>query len=155
MGYEINKVNSLKIKILNKATIPQRIHVLPLESNNFSFSMNKKGLIPSGMSEEITISFKPTEYKYFYDSLRINTDTENILLPIHAYPVLDRENLRNVFPRLIDFGTILIGTTNTIVKKQNNRNHYSYFKHPVHFILIPPPIKSTAFYFYSDSTTCL
>ena len=80
--------------------------------------MNKKGLIPSGMSEEITISFKPTEYKYFYDSLRINTETENILLPIHAYPVLDRENLRNVFPRLIDFGTILVGTTNTIVKTE-------------------------------------
>jgi len=70
------------------------------------------------MYEEIIISFKPTEYKYFYDSLRINTDTENILLPIHAYPVLDRENLRNVFPRLIDFGTILIGTTNTIVNTE-------------------------------------
>lgn len=53
--------------------------------------------------------------RYFYDTIRINTETENILVPIHAYPVLDRENLRNVFPRLIDFGTILIGEISTIV----------------------------------------
>lgn len=76
--------------------------------------MNKKGLLPTGMAEELLISFKPTEYKYFFDTLRINTETENILVPIHAYPVLDRDNLRNIFPRLIDFGTIIIGETSTI-----------------------------------------
>ncbi|KAL4456204.1 hypothetical protein ABPG74_014165 [Tetrahymena malaccensis] len=126
MGYEINKLNTIKVKVINKATIPQRIHVLPLESNNFTIKMNKKGLLPTGMSEEIQISFKPTEYKYFYDTIRINTETENVIIPIHAYPVLDRDNLRNVFPRLIDFGTILIGETNTI-------SNYLVCKIPINF----------------------
>lgn len=62
-GFEVNKVNTVKIRVLNKASESQRIHVLPLESNHFTFKMNKKGLLPSGMSEEISISFKPTEYK--------------------------------------------------------------------------------------------
>jgi len=130
--------------------------VLPLESNTFTVKMNKKGLLPTGMAEELLISFKPTEYKseeeiikhdnylfsflllifehfssslnscrYFFDTLRINTETENILVPIHAYPVLDRDNLRNIFPRLIDFGTIIIGETSTIVMINRNPPSYS------------------------------
>ncbi len=53
--------------------------------------------------------------RYYFTSLRINSQTENILVPIHAFPVIDRENIRNVFPRLIDFGVIEIGESRTIV----------------------------------------
>jgi hypothetical protein len=31
------------------------------------------------------------------------------MIPIHAYPVLNRENLLDIFPRLIDFGIVTIG----------------------------------------------
>ena len=48
----------------------------------------------------------------------MNTETENLLIPIHAYPVLDRENLREVFPKLIDFGSIEVGSTEKRVFKK-------------------------------------
>lgn len=65
------------------------------------------------MNEDVYIHFRPTEYKYYYDTIRVNTETENILIPIHAYPVLDRDNLREIFPKLIDFGTLEVGETVT------------------------------------------
>ena len=61
------------------------------------------------MAEEIYVHFKPNEYKYYYDTIRINTQTETLLIPLHAFPALSRENLRELFPRLIDFGTVDIG----------------------------------------------
>ncbi|EGR31074.1 hypothetical protein IMG5_117990 [Ichthyophthirius multifiliis] len=115
IGFDINKINSLKLKVINKAEVSQRIHVLPLDSDSFDFKMNKKGLVAPGMSEEITIILKPEEHKYYFTTLRINSQTENILVPIHAYPVIDRENIRNLFPRLIDFGVIEIGESRTII----------------------------------------
>ena len=66
-------------------------------------------MIASGMAEDIYIHFKPSEYKYYYDALRINSGDEALLLPIHAYPALNRESVREIFPRLIDFGTVEIG----------------------------------------------
>lgn len=39
----------------------------------------------------------------------MNSEEDQIQIPIHAYPVLNRENLREIFPRLIDFGIIDIG----------------------------------------------
>ena len=36
---------------------------------------NKKGMIPSGISEDIYVQFTPNdEYKYFYDSIRMLDD---------------------------------------------------------------------------------
>lgn len=61
------------------------------------------------MAQEIFINFKPSEYKYYYDTIRINSETDNFLIPVHAFPVLDRENIRDIFPRLIDMGHIDIG----------------------------------------------
>jgi hypothetical protein len=61
------------------------------------------------MAEELFIHFKPNEYKYFYDTLKINSGDDTLIIPIHAYPALSRDNIRDIFPRLIDFGTVEIG----------------------------------------------
>jgi hypothetical protein len=61
------------------------------------------------MAEDVFIHFKPTEYKYYYETIRINSGDNTLILPIHAYPALSRDSIRDVFPRLIDFGTIEIG----------------------------------------------
>ena len=63
------------------------------------------------MSEDINIEFKPNEYKYYYDILKIMAENETICVPIHAFPSISREDLRELFPRLIDFGIADIGTT--------------------------------------------
>lgn len=67
------------------------------------------------MAEELHVQFRPQEYKYFYDVIRINTQNDTLLIPIHAYPALNREGLRELFPRLIDFGTLDIGESQTYV----------------------------------------
>jgi hypothetical protein len=63
------------------------------------------------------IIFKLFNYRFYCDNIRINTETGNFLIPVYAYPVLDREELREVLPKLMDFGRVEIGESNLIVKK--------------------------------------
>ena len=46
------------------------------------------------------------------------------MLPIHAYPVLNRENLREAFPKLIDFGLVDISTPEYMVFISKIYNKY-------------------------------
>jgi hypothetical protein len=52
------------------------------------------------MAQKITIKFIPSDYIYYYDSIRINADGQNLLVPIHAYPVINKID----FPKQISFG---------------------------------------------------
>lgn len=56
------------------------------------------------MFETIRVFFKSNEHKYQYDVIKINTETENFVIPIYAYPSLPP--LRDIFPKTIDFGSI-------------------------------------------------
>jgi hypothetical protein len=47
-------------------------------------------MIPSGISEDIYVQFTPgNEFKYFYDSIRRHCEGDKILIPIHAFPVIN------------------------------------------------------------------
>ena len=48
-------------------------------------------------------------FRYYFDAIKIHTETDKFQIPIHAYPVMNRENVRDVFPKLIDFGYVEIG----------------------------------------------
>ena len=108
-GFETMKLNIRKFRVMNNSTKMQRIHILPPMSPYFRINYKKKGGLAPGISEEVAIHFYPHEYRNYYDKIRIHTEDENLVVPIHAFPVLDRENLRNVFPKLIDFGILDIG----------------------------------------------
>ena len=43
------------------------------------------------------------EYKYYYDSVRIHCEGDKILIPIHAFPVINSSK-DDLFPKLIDMG---------------------------------------------------
>lgn len=58
---------------------------------------------------ELYITLKPFEYKYYEDTLKINTFTETIVVPILAFPAINRDYLRDLFPRYLDFGTLDLG----------------------------------------------
>jgi hypothetical protein len=68
-------------------------------------------MVPSGISEDIYVQFTPgNEFKYFYDSIRIHCEGDKILIPIHAYPVINTQK-DELLPRTIDLGRVTIGDT--------------------------------------------
>ena len=54
------------------------------------------------MAETIWIDFAPDEWRYYYDAVRLfGEGGETLLVPIHAYPVMNRVTL----PKRLDFGS--------------------------------------------------
>jgi hypothetical protein len=97
--YELNKTYTMKAKVINSSNVPQRVNILPPMTPFFTVKYSKKGMIPTNSAEEIYIQFNPTEYKYYYDCVRIHG--AGIILPIHAYPVINRTQER-LLPKLIN-----------------------------------------------------
>lgn len=104
-GFETNKTHTMKLRLINNSPQPQRLHILPPQTNYFKIRYNKKGMVPTGVAEEIYIQFTPAmdEYKYYYDSVRIHCDGDKILIPIHAFPVINSKQ-DELFPKYIDMG---------------------------------------------------
>ena len=79
-------------------------------------------MVPSGIAEDIYVQFTPNdEYKYFYDAIRIHCDGDKILIPIHAFPVINSKK-DDLFPTYLDMGKHLkVGETYTeIIKIESN-----------------------------------
>lgn len=47
--------------------------MIPPKTNFFNVKYDKRGAIPPGMFDEIYVSLKPYDYKYYQDTMRINT----------------------------------------------------------------------------------
>ena len=95
----------MKLRLINTSPAPQRLHILPPQTNYFKIRYNKKGMIPTGVAEEIYVQFTPAmnEYKYYYDSVRIHCEGDQILIPIHAFPVINSKQ-DELFPSFIEMG---------------------------------------------------
>jgi hypothetical protein len=94
--------------MINNSPAPQRLHVLPPQTPYFKIRYNKKGMVPTGVSEDIYIQFTPDKdqgYKYYYDSIRIHCEGDKILIPVHAFPVINSKRpTAELFPKIIDLG---------------------------------------------------
>jgi len=103
-GYELRKTHTIKVKLINNSPAPQRLHILPPATPFFKIKYNKKGMVPSGISEDIYVQFTPNdEFKYFYDSIRIHCEGDKILIPIHAFPVINSKK-DSLLPKQLDLG---------------------------------------------------
>lgn len=82
-------------------------------------------MVPAGIAEDIYVQFTPNdEYKYYYDCIRIHCEGDKILIPIHAFPVINSKK-DEIFPNLIDLGKNLkVGETYSKVRKY----HMHYIK---------------------------
>lgn len=63
-------------------------------------------MLPTGVSEDIYVQFTPTgdqPYRYYYDSVRIHCEGDKLLVPIHAYTLINAQ-AGNQFPSRIDMG---------------------------------------------------
>lgn len=74
----------------------------------FKIQYSKKGMLPSGVNEEVYIQFTPDQYQYYYDCMRLHCEGEKITIPIHGYPVINNKK-DQLLPSLIDFGQIKVG----------------------------------------------
>jgi hypothetical protein len=99
-GFQLGVPHRQKVWLVNVSPQPKRANVLQPTTKFFKFNYEKKGMLAMGMAERITIEFTPTEWRYYYDCVRVHTDGGNLLIPIHAYPVMNDV----IFPNNIDFG---------------------------------------------------
>jgi len=74
----------------------------------FKINYSKKGMLPSGTSEDVYIQFTPDQYQYYYDCMRIHCEGEKIVIPIHGYPVINNEK-DQLLPSHIDMGKVKMG----------------------------------------------
>ncbi|EFJ43939.1 hypothetical protein VOLCADRAFT_121366 [Volvox carteri f. nagariensis] len=105
-GYTLGQVYSQTLIIRNVRARGARFHILAPNTPFFKATCsNKKGLLAPGMSEEVVVEFCPSHYRYYYDCIRVHSEDENLLIPIHAYPVANE----TLFPTRVDFGRGPVG----------------------------------------------
>lgn len=62
---------------MNISSKSQRLHVMAPTTPYFRMEYDaKKGLVPPGLAEEVKIIFSPTEYRYYYDCIRVRCEKQ-------------------------------------------------------------------------------
>ena len=91
-GYEINKRQSQTLRVVNKSVDSVRFVVLKPTTPFFQLRWRKQkpGFLAPGMAMEVEVDFAPTEWRYYYDCIRVNCGEEKIVIPVHAYPVMNK-----------------------------------------------------------------
>ena len=90
------------ISITNRSRRSLRFQIYPPTSNEFTTHYDKIGNLAPGMSQLISIKFMASEYKYYYDNLRIQGEDSSLLIPLHGYPIANKVH----FPKSLLFGAI-------------------------------------------------
>jgi hypothetical protein len=87
-GFLVDHVHEQVVHVVNISSVTKRIHILPCDTPFFRVHTRKKGKVAPGMSEELVIHFTPNEWRYYYDTIRIHSDDDNLVIPLHAYPTV-------------------------------------------------------------------
>lgn len=106
-GFRLREVQRQTLEIVNFSDRSQRLTVMPPTTRFFRITHEKAGLLAPGMSQKVDVEFMPTEWRYYYDTIRVLGEEENALIPIHAYPVVNEVS----FPSRLDLGKVPVGTT--------------------------------------------
>ncbi|KAK9804223.1 hypothetical protein WJX72_001932 [[Myrmecia] bisecta] len=105
-GLQLGAVHKQTLKVYNTSSKSTRMHVIVPTTPYFKATCEqKKGLLAPGMCEVIQVEFCPKEWRYYYDCIRIHCEDENLLVPVHAYPVMNETR----FPSRVDFGKCALG----------------------------------------------
>jgi len=111
-GLVVGELHEQVVSVVNVSQTSQRLSIYPATSGDFFADYEKRGSLAPGMSQKIVIRFRPKEYRYYHDYIKIQTEDQRfILVPIHAYPVVNKLD----FPRNISFGSSPLCETATRV----------------------------------------
>ncbi|XP_064613685.1 cilia- and flagella-associated protein 221-like isoform X2 [Liolophura sinensis] len=109
-GFEIGKKHTLAFSIVNVSSDVLRMHIVPPQTRYFNITYTKGKKFVPGLTVECEVEFYPDEWRYYYDSVRINCPgEENLIVPIHAYPVM----ITDCFPEHVDFPSVPVGHSRT------------------------------------------
>ena len=92
----------MTVRLVNVSGDPLRMHIHPPATPFFSMRCNKKGRVMPGTAQDVTISCRPTDLRYYSDCIRVHCDRGNLIVPIHAYPGVSAINI----PKRVDFGFV-------------------------------------------------
>ncbi|XP_061186055.1 cilia- and flagella-associated protein 221-like [Saccostrea echinata] len=105
-GFEVDKKHVQSLQIVNASTEVIRMHIIPPQSKYFYIKYKKTERLVPGLTIDCTIEFSPDEWRYYYDCIRINCPgEENLVIPIHAYPVMSTKD----FPTQFNFPPVPVG----------------------------------------------
>lgn len=101
-GYDLHKTQQRSIKICNSSSERQNLHIISPATKYFSVKYTKPRRFVPGFTIDVVIKFTPDEWRYYYDCIRLHCEgEENIIIPLHAYPVMDLSG----FPKKLVFDT--------------------------------------------------
>lgn len=105
-GFEVDKKHVQSLQIVNASTEVINMHIIPPQTKYFYIKYKKTERLVPGLTIDCTIEFSPDEWRYYYDSIRINCPgEENLVIPIHAYPVMSTKD----FPTQFSFPPVPVG----------------------------------------------
>lgn len=90
------------VNIINRSSKSQRFLIIPPSNDSIHLEYEKKGHLAPGMAQKVIVRFKPLEFKYYYDTIRVRGEEDILLIPIHGYPLLNEVN----FPNTLSFGDV-------------------------------------------------
>jgi hypothetical protein len=111
-GIVIGKEYTQTIYVYNRSPKISRFMVIHPTSSAFKLSFEKRNVLAAGMCQEIVVKFKPTEITYYYDCIRVNGEEQDVVIPLHGYPVVNTSD----FPKTLRFGNIPLCEPVTKVK---------------------------------------
>ena len=120
-GFEPGKTHTQSFVVTNTGAESRRLVVIDPGTEHFRVARGgggarnattkapRGGKLAPGASERIDVAFTPTDgVRYYYDCCRVHAEgAPGLLLPMHAYPVMNRV----FFPRVLDFGLCEVGQT--------------------------------------------
>ncbi|PIK57014.1 putative primary ciliary dyskinesia protein 1-like [Apostichopus japonicus] len=97
-GFEPGKLFKQTLRFVNLSSECQQMHVIPPSSRYFKAWYKKRERLVPGMALEVSVEFTPDEWRYYYDCIRIHCkDAENLIVPLHGYPVMDVSDFPSVY----------------------------------------------------------
>ncbi|CAH3130560.1 unnamed protein product [Pocillopora meandrina] len=105
-GFKVGEKITRTLRLANASDESQRMHIIPPSTKFFYIKYTKKEKLVPGMFIEVVVEFTPDDWRYYYDCIRIHTKAEeNLIVPIHAYPVMNTDE----FPREVHFPSVPLG----------------------------------------------
>eukprot|EP00879_Flechtneria_rotunda_P015739 GHRR01016461.1.p1 GENE.GHRR01016461.1~~GHRR01016461.1.p1 ORF type:complete len:388 (+),score=120.53 GHRR01016461.1:480-1643(+) len=107
-GFSPDSTLEQVVRLTNISSTATHVMVLPPDSGVFKVIHHQTaGAIAPGLDVQLVVQFSSPELRYHYDCIRVHTQGGGLLIPLHAYPSINKVSLL----RQIDFGQVAVGET--------------------------------------------